>query len=83
MTKQELLDNIDKQIIELGTQRNKLRQKIQAEEYGVKPGDIVEYKGRKYQITGFDMYWPVGKRIRKDGTPAVLNTNLYNFPKLK
>jgi len=68
------IESLDKDInilfMSLGAQRrikgkklDELRQLV----YKIKPGDKVEYKGKKYMLTELTQYYPVGRGIKKDG----------------
>ena len=54
-------------------------------EYGLKPGDIIEVKGEKYEFTAIDshcsMDWIRGHKLKKDGTPGKREQIIWNWRK--
>jgi len=40
---------------------------------------VLDNQGVEYEVCGYDKYWPVGYKIKKDGTPSKTKHNIYGL----
>lgn len=67
-------------------ERNKLsdristiKNKIDEIEFGCKLDDTIDYEGKKYIISKFELFWLKGYLIKKDGTKSINDYHLYDI----